>query len=267
MKNKKILFLLLIISSLYFTGCRVLQPSKMFRAQKSYEFDQIPPLDSINPAYKIAPDDNIQIRLFSNDGFKMLEQMGNSGNNNGASNMNRNQQSQTFIVDYDGTINLPILGRVEVAGLTARECEFFLEEKYAEFYINPFIILTVTNRRVIIFPGAPGQATVLPLVQNQTTLLEALAMAGGIREEGKAYRVKLIRGNPSDPEIFLIDLSRIDHLKYGNMIVQSEDIIYIDQRFRPIKEVLSEVQPFLQLSSTMLSLITTITIWSRLSKI
>lgn len=242
------------------SSCKVFQPSKMLKTGKDYVFDELPQ-DTINPEYNIKADDILEIRLFANDGFKMLELMEGSNANQ---NFRNNQQGFSYIVEYDGAINLPILGRVSVAGLTARECEFFLEEKYATFYVNPFVVLSVTNRKVIIFPGEPGQAQVLTLTSGQTTLLEALAMTGGIRQEGKAYDIKLIRGDIKDPLVYHIDLSKIENLHYANLVLESDDIIYIEQRVRPAREVLAELQPLVSLSTTLFTLVTSIILWRSL---
>jgi polysaccharide export outer membrane protein len=61
-------------------------------------------------------------------------------------------------------------------------------------------------------------------------LLEVLASAGGIPATGKAQRIKVIRGDLKNPQIFLIDLSRIENLKKSDLIVQGDDIIYVDFR-------------------------------------
>ena len=65
-----------------------------------------------------------------------------------------------------------------------------LEEKYASYYVKPFVLMSVQNKRVIVFPGNAGDAKVIPLLNNNTSLIEALALAGGISDDGKAHKVK-----------------------------------------------------------------------------
>ena len=59
----------------------------------------------------------------------------------------------------------------------------------SENYINPFVQIRVTNQRVIIFPGK-GDAQVVGISNANTSLLEATALAGGIRDEGRANPIK-----------------------------------------------------------------------------
>jgi polysaccharide export outer membrane protein len=113
-------------------------------------------------------------------------------------------------------------------------------------------LLNVSNRRVIVFPGDPGTAKVIPLVNNNTTLIEALALAGGLTEDGKAKQVKLIRGDPAKPQIYLINLYTIEGIKDGNTILQANDIIYVTPQRRPTLTLLERVTPVLSGISTIL---------------
>ena len=167
----------------------------MLKTDKNYEYDEVPNESILE--YKIAPNDIISFRLYTNDGFKLIDF---TTSNNMNTNINaRNDGSLEYLVEFDGYCNLPILGRTKISDLTIREAELLLEEKYAELYIDPFVLLNITNRRVTIFPGSDGSGKVITLQNNNTTLIEALALAGGISDNGKAYRIKLIRGNLKDP--------------------------------------------------------------------
>jgi polysaccharide biosynthesis/export protein len=159
-------------------------------------------------------------------------------------------------VETDGTVKLPVIGRTQIVGLTLREATEMLEKKYSTYYIKPYILLTIDNRRVIIFPGDPGTAKVIPLLNNNTTLIEALALAGGITEDGKAREVKLIRGDPAKPQVYLIDLYTISGIKEGNTILQANDIIYVTPQRRPTIALLERVTPVLTgISSILLSIV------------
>ena len=244
---KRILFIAFIISAL--TSCKVLDPSIMLTTPEGYKFSQVP--DTAGVEYKLAANDAIQFRIMSNDGFKLIDITGND--------LERFRQLPlSYTIEFDGTAKLPIIGRTRLSGLTVRECELFLEEKYAIFYNDPYIILTVTNRRVIIFPGKSGSAKVLSLKNNNTTLLEALAMVGGLGGDARAAQIKVIRGDRANPEVFLIDLSTIEGMKDGGIVLQANDIIYVEPRVRPIVEIIGEITPIVSLLSVTVSLISSI---------
>ncbi len=220
----------------------------MFKTPKGYKYDT--PSDSALLEYKIAPNDVISFRLFTNNGFELIDIT--KQNNTQIQNLN---VGLSYLVEYDGKVNLPIIGRVELAGKTLREAEFFLEEKYEETYIDPFVLLDVSNRRVTIFPGNGGNGRVITLANNNVTLIEALAQAGGIRETGRAKRVKLIRGNLKNPEVYLIDLSTIEGLAQADIILQANDIIYVEPVGVTRRQVISEIAPVLSLITSALTLI------------
>ncbi|MEQ8909215.1 MAG: polysaccharide biosynthesis/export family protein [Vicingaceae bacterium] len=245
---KKVFGYLVIILFIY--SCKPLNPSIMFKTPKDYQYDT-PPKEQ-QTEYVIAANDILSFRLFTNNGFKLVNAANTEGGN--PQQVQMLNQGITYLVEDDGRVNLPIIGRVQVAGKTLRDAEFFLEEKFNKVYVDPFIMLDITNRRVTVFPGNGGNGTVITLRNNNTTLLEALALAGGIREDGRANRVKLIRGDLSNPQVFLIDLSTIAGLRQSDVILQANDIIYVEPVGIRTRQVLAEISPFLSFAATLLTL-------------
>ena len=176
-----------------------------------------------------------------------------SGNVQNNATLYQNTQRQiTYLVRQDGTSNLPVLGSISVAEKTIVELEEEIRVLLSENYINPFVQIRVTNQRVIIFPGK-GDAQVVGITNANTSLLEAIALAGGIRDEGRANSIKLMRKTKTGKrEIYKIDLSTIDGLNHAQMIVQSNDYIYVDFKPRFASAFLTEVTPWLSLLTTAL---------------
>jgi polysaccharide export outer membrane protein len=242
---KKFLFFLFAIVIL--SGCRFLRPDIMLRTPKDYVYSPIKDTLSIKES-KITTNDVVDFKLFSNDGFKLIDLT-----SSGLSMNNLQNSSIQYVVENDGTIKLPVLGNIQLSGMTIREAQNMLEEKYSQFYVKPFVILKITNKRVIVFPGSGGSAHVLPITNNNTTLIEALALAGGLPEYSKAHMIKVIRGDPMKPTVYLIDLSTISGVAMANMVVQANDIIYVEPRIRISSELLKELEPYLALlNSTFL---------------
>lgn len=218
----------------------------MLKTPKDYTYDKI--VDSLSKQdYKIDFNDIVNVRIFSNDGFKIVD-LANS------SQVNRFIELD-YIVNRDGTCKLPLVGRTKLAGLSVREATEFLEQIYADYYVKPFVYLAVTNKRVIVFPGSGGDAKVLNLSNNNTTVIEALALTGGISEDGKAYKVKLIRNQDNQPpKVYLMDLSKIEGIAVGNTVVLAHDIIYVEPRYRLARTLVGEITPIVTLISTTLLL-------------
>jgi polysaccharide export outer membrane protein len=224
-------------------GCSI-NPSVMFKTPKNYKFN-IPPNDS-QPDYKIAAYDILEFKIFTNEGYKLIDLISTS-----AASTNSTIVSTEYIVDKEGYVKLPVLGSILIKDLTRIEAEKMLEEKYTAFYNKPFIKLKVVNRRIFVFNGSGSQGAVVTLSNEKTTVIEALAKVGGITLTGKAFRIKLIRGDLKNPDVQLIDLSTLEGMKKSNLLVQANDIIYVEPVKRVSQEVLSQLAPFLALLNTV----------------
>lgn len=237
---------ILLLSLVLFSSCKVIRSNMMLKTPKDFTYDKLN--DSLGAVdYRIANNDFIQYKVLTNNGYKLINLSGDISSSNFRTDLD-------VTVESDGTIKLPLLGRVKVAGLTIKEAERLVETRYDSLYVNPYVTMKVTNRRVIIFPGNGGQARVIPLTNNNTTVMEAIASAGGIVEDGKAYKVKLIRNIPTSgkPLVYLMDLSEISGVKDANSVVQTGDIIYVEPRYRPLVQLSREITPLLTIGTSLL---------------
>jgi polysaccharide export outer membrane protein len=222
----------------------------MFKTPKGVEeqTDSIP----LRPTteYTISRDDKFSFTLYTNGGKRIVESM---------AGMNDNQATfdiPEYLVRADGTADLPVVGNVPVAGLTVAQCEDTLAKLYSKQYQEPFVQVKLTNQRVIVFPGNGSDAKVVPLQHNNTTLMEAIAQAGGIADRGRADRVKLMRTIGNKRIVYVLDMSTIDGLKYADMVVQANDYIYIEPQERAGREAIESVAPLVSLISSALIIFT-----------
>lgn len=224
----------------------------MFKTPKGVEerTDSIP----LRPAteYKISTDDKFTFALYTQNGEQILRNM------TGVSNVNVGSQGQEYMVRRDGTAEIPLKGMIKVSGLTVHQLEDTLSKLYMREYQNPFVQVKLTNQRVIVFPGSGGDAKVIPLQNNNTTLMEALALAGGIAERGKANRIKLMRTDGQTRVVYVLDLSTVDGLKYADMVVQANDYIYVEPSERVGREVVQGTAPILSMISTAILILSLI---------
>lgn len=253
--NRPIIILLFAGIILSFTSCGV-NSYVMFKSLDNEVItDNIP----IAPTeeYRLAKNDKISLKLYVEDGARVIDFT--AGISMDGNNM---QMTRSTVLDYtvrpDGTVELPVVGLVELEGLSIIEAQEKLKVLYAENYIDPFIQVEVTNRRVIVFPGSGGSAKVVPITNENTTLMEALALAGGITERGKAKMVKVMRQTEEGREVYQVDMSTIDGLIYADMIVQANDYIYVEPTKQLSREFLKEVTPIISLISSAALIITLI---------
>ncbi len=237
-RNIIFIFFLLTVSS-----CKVINRNRMFQTPDDYTFNQVS--EEVDLDYKIVPNDVINFQLYANDGFQLINIVSTSQTGN---SMNAGGGITSYVVEHDGFIKLPVVHRIYVKGLTIRQLEMMLEDIFAETYHKPFVIIKVTNRRVFVFAGA--KTTIIQLTSDNTTLFEVLAGIGGIPDNSFADQIKIIRGNPKNPEIYKIDLSTIEGMKSSGIVIQGDDIIYIETRKETITKTLALLAPYFSLIST-----------------
>jgi protein involved in polysaccharide export with SLBB domain len=133
-------------------------------------------------------------------------------------------------IDVDGTILLPELGAVAVAGYTRAELRKLLTEKWSPYFprldIEVEIAKTCTRKYFIYGEvGSPGEKPIL----GDLTLFEAVMQAGPSTSAADLGRVRLIRADPRDPSVFEVDLrERLrERGRSPGLAVCELDIIYV----------------------------------------
>jgi polysaccharide export outer membrane protein len=71
----------------------------------------------------------------------------------------------------------------------------------------------------------------------------------------KAYKIKVIRGDMKNPEVRLIDLSTLEGLRSADLMMQPNDIVYVEDRKRVVRDALTETLPFFTGLTTLISFI------------
>lgn len=218
----------------------------MFKVPDGYKLSQ-----SVNTAeknYLIQKNDLLTLEVYANNGERIIDP-DDRLNETLPANTTVTTEVNQYLVDIKGNVKLPLLGEISLAGLTIREAEGILQSQYEAFYTKPFVVLKNTAKRVIVL-GEPG-GMVVPLPYDNMDLIEVLALAGGIKKEGKASNIRVMRAD----EVFLIDLQTIEGFKKGNMIMEPGDIVYIEPIRRPFTEALKDYGPLVSIVVSLSTLI------------
>lgn len=232
------------------TGCTI-NRDIMFKTPTDYQFGTYQ--DTSTKALLLQPNDVLQFRLFSNDGFKIIDLI-SEGSAREANMLNRN--IFTYTIESNGEVKLPLLGRVQISRMTLRQAEIMLEERFSTYYNKPYVQLFVINRRVVVFPGGGGDAQVVTLENNNTTLMEVLARAGGMSKRGDARRVKLFRLNADGSRsAYQFDMSDIDGLQHADIVMQGDDILYVQPNPELAREAIQDLTPLITLLTSVVLVI------------
>ena len=142
---------------------------------------------------------------------------------------NEEALQKTIIVLPDGMISFPLVGHLRAAGRSAAAVEKAISDKLDSFIAEPEVNVTVTSTRgnVTYVVGKVLKPGPIVMVQN-TNVMQALAIAGGINEFASGNALKIIRSNGEEPIILKVrysdlekgsDLSSNHRLQAGDVIV------------------------------------------------
>ena len=211
--------------------------------------------------YRIRSQDILQIRNLQNIKYIVEETPTSTSGNSG--NIAISQQGQTYQVEDDGAVALPVIGRLHVAGLTRTEAMKLIEDSYRKDVLkDPIIDLKIINLKVTLLGEIRTQGN-YPLVKDKTNLIEMIGEAGGLTERANEKNIKIIRGDPKNPQITEVDLSKTGTLADPRLILQNNDIIYIAENKRAVKNdqlqnFNTTAQPLLLILNTALIIYTLI---------
>ena len=256
---RRIVFALILISIVFLNSCKILYPGMMFQ-QKDYQVFELK--EKLIEEYIMKPGDELLVDFYTRDGQSLIEKHVNSDNQTSNNSVSATIPYQyRYIIKPNGYVSLPIIGEYYAQGYNAFNLKKALEAELSRLYVDPFVVVNVTNRRVFLFKGYTG--SVVPLNQTPTHLIEVLALSGGVERDLKAYKIKIIRGDLKNPTVYNIDLSTINGLITSDIILQSNDIVYMEPRRRIFTDSLREVTTIVSL---LTSLITTVVLITQLKK-
>lgn len=181
---------------------------------------------------KIMPKDLLSITVNTTDPqaaapFNLTVQ---SPLNAGATSMYTTTQPtlQQYLVNNQGEIDFPVLGKLKVGGMTKNEAESMIREKLQPYLKEtPIVTVRMANYKISVLGevNKPGTFTVS---NEKVNVLEALAMAGDMTVYGVRDNVKLIREDAQGKrQIVMLDLTKSDLVLSPYFYLQQNDILYV----------------------------------------
>lgn len=137
---------------------------------------------------------------------------------------------QGYLVDNDGFINFPIIGKIHVAGLTKTECEDLIKSKVQPYLAkseNPIVTVTMASYRITVL-GEVNSPRVVPVSGEKMSILEALAQAGDLSIYGRRDNVLLLREDATGQKHqYRINLNDANLINSPYYYLQQNDVIYV----------------------------------------
>ncbi|MDR3339264.1 MAG: polysaccharide biosynthesis/export family protein [Candidatus Symbiothrix sp.] len=152
------------------------------------------------------------------------EKIGISGN----STSSIESPFQPYIVDKKGYINYPVLGQINVAGLTVTDLRDLLIEKLSAHLSQPVVTIEILNNKVKVM-GEVFKPGIYEVIDNSSfSIFDALAAASDITISGDKKHVKLLRENNGEMELAVLDLTSTAIFSSPYYYLKNNDIIIVD---------------------------------------
>lgn len=222
---KKYVAYLVVCMAVFFTACT--STKKIIYLQDVVPLKQ----QEIEQKYEVIihSDDLLAILVNSRDPelalpFNMPMVTYQLGSNSGGQ-----QRVLGYLVDTNGEIDFPILGKIHVEGLTRMQLTELVKSKLIEGDLikDPIVTVQFLNFKISVMGevGRPGSFTISG---DRITLLEALSMAGDLTIYGRRDRVGVIRENNGKRTILFHDLRSADIFNSPCYYLQQNDIVYVE---------------------------------------
>ena len=223
-------FLLLVVGALVFTSCTAPQNVAYLQNSDSVDFNRSQFLYDA----RIMPKDvlTITVNTVNPEAAAPFNLIVRSTLNSTNSSVNSYSGSlQTYLVDNEGMIDFPVVGRLQVGGLTKSGCEQLIHDKimkYINAAENPVVTVRMSNYKISVLGevARPGMFTV---GNEKINILEALAQAGDLTIYGVRDKVKLIREDATGKkQIVTLNLNDANIISSPYYYLQQNDIVYVE---------------------------------------
>lgn len=133
----------------------------------------------------------------------------------------------TYLVDANGEIDFPVLGKVKVGGLSRLEATDLIRTKLKQYINDPGVNLTFANFKVTVL-GEVNKPGTYTLPQERVTVLEALGLAGDMTLKGQRNNVLLVREQNGEKKMERLNLLTDSVLNSPYYYLAQNDVIYVE---------------------------------------
>ncbi|MBW8198568.1 polysaccharide biosynthesis/export family protein [Flagellimonas abyssi] len=171
---------------------------------------------------------------------------------------NGQSESLDYIVDKNGDIEFPVIGKVNVLGLSPEELKIDLKERLSSYLKDPIINVRLRNFTVTVLGEVRSPGT-YPIIGEQVTILEALGLAGDLTIKGRRENVMVIRDFDGVKVYNRLDLTSKNVMNSPAYYLTQNDVVYVE----PNKSaaVSSSLDNRTTIALSILSLIVTTTLF------
>lgn len=178
----------------------------------------------------IQTDDILSVSVFTIDPTTnmVVNQVGSQAISSGStSSLGATPQTAGFLVDKNGEIDLSLIGKVKVAGLTTFQTRDLIKEKASVVYNNPNVQIRFANFKVTVL-GEVARPASYVIPNEKVSVLDALGLAGDLTIYGRRENVTLIRENGGKKEFARLNLNSKEIFNSPYYYLKQNDVLYVE---------------------------------------
>jgi polysaccharide export outer membrane protein len=209
------------------------------------------------PEIRIQPDDILAIQVSLQFELSQTDRTpfpGQAGSNIASAN-------DGYLVDKNGYIDFPIIGKVKLGGLTTADAKKQIALSLQQYYKDPIVNIRFVNFKFTVFGevAAPGTYTI---PEEQITILEAIGTARDLTTYANRTNILIIREQDGNREFGYINLRSRELFKSPYFYLRPNDVIYVEplkEKVNTVQDRVNRVLPWVGLGTTLINLIIIIT--------
>ncbi|MCF8273433.1 MAG: polysaccharide biosynthesis/export family protein [Flavobacteriaceae bacterium] len=236
-----------IILVFLFVSCATKKDIVYFQNAKNFE--TIVDTDSFTPRLKVNDIVSIYVSTYDMEAskpFNLVMQTGSSG------------QLIDYLLDIEGNIDFPVLGKIKLVGLTVEEAKELIKQKLAEGYLkDPIVNIRIKNFRITVL-GAVRSPGTYPISGERITIMEALGLAGDLNIQGLRNNILIIRDFNGTKTYTRVDLTNKEVFNSPVYFLTQNDVIYVEPNNAAISSASGDAR--IGLISSIIGLAVTITV-------
>jgi len=184
---------------------------------------------------KIQPEDRLYISVNSRDEktAKLFQQQTSASSSMMAAGVGGNRGG--YMVDDEGCIDFPILGKIHVGGMSRVEVAEYIKGQLIEqnLLMDPSVMVELGNAQVYVL-GELGSSTI-QISKDHLSIIEAVSMAGGLTDDGLRKKIRVIREENGTLSQHTVDLTSAEDITQSPVYyLRQNDILYVEPNKRAI---------------------------------
>lgn len=214
--NLPVNWLILVMTGIVFTSCATRERIVYLQGdQASFEQPQ-------NYTPTLQPDDQLVITVSALD-----VQATAPFNQINHYQVQDETRRQTYLIDRNGEIDYPVLGKIKLAGLTRNEAVELLKGKLKDYVVDPGVHIQIVNFKVTVL-GEVARPGTFNLDNERITVLEALGLAGDLTINGVRENIMVVRETAESKEFYRLNLTSNEVVNSPAYYLKQNDVVYVE---------------------------------------